>query len=97
MLPVALLVLAHWLRPLQILWAKLRCLCFPCSSSSLLLQGVGAAFSSFSGTAPLVQASADSLGGAEMPVFFLFKQVTALAGSGWVLLPSSFSGAALLA
>ena len=45
--------LPHWHEPLQILWAELRCLCFPCSSGSLLLQEVGAAASSFSGTALL--------------------------------------------
>ena len=54
MLPLAaLLALPHWWEPLQILWVELRCLCFPCSSRSLLLQGVSAATSNFFGAAPL--------------------------------------------
>ena len=53
------------------LWVKLRRPCFPWSGRFLLLQEVGAATSSFSGTILLVKASADSLGGATALVFSL--------------------------
>ena len=43
--------------------------------------GVDATTGSSSGTTPLVGAFADSLGGAEMPVFSLLKQVTPSARS----------------
>ena len=64
------------------------CLCFPCSNRSLLLQEVGTATSSFSGTALLVRASADSLSGAKTPVFSLISQEVSTttgssSGTGW--------------
>ena len=71
------------------LWVELRCLCFPCSSRSLLLQEVGAATSSFSGAALLVRDPADSLGGVKAPVFSLISQgmstntASISSGTGW--------------
>ena len=71
------------------LWAELRLLCFSCSSRSLLLQEVGVAASSFSGTALLVRALADSLRGAQAPLFFLISQgmsattASSSSGTGW--------------
>ena len=49
-----------------------------------LLQGMGAATGSSSGTnrVPLERVPAESLGGAKAPVFSLIKQITALVGSG---------------
>ena len=79
----------EWALPL---WVELRHLCFPCSSRSLLLHEVGTAASRFFGTALLVTAFADSLGGAKSTVFSLisWEQSIATAGSsfgaGWALL-----------
>ena len=59
--PVFSLMDREWALPF---WVELRCLCFTCSSRSLLFQKVGAGTSSFPGAAVLFRAYTDSLGGA---------------------------------